>query len=384
MASLQFFARQEAPIRLNARFECAPGELLALVGPSGAGKTSVLRVIAGLLCPSEGQVSFGDDHWLDTRRSINLSPQRRRVGLVFQNYALFPHMSALDNVAAAAQSCGHPRAHADKLAAEWLERMSLAGFVDRRPAQLSGGQQQRVALARALAREPQVLLLDEPFSAVDQVTRQQLQRELVRLCRQLNIPIVLVTHDLAEAATLADQLVILDRGESLQQGAPARVLRSPRNARVADLVGLPNHFAGTFERRDDSPGHARLWWGAPGQGEALQVIDKGRIDDQQRVTWVVATGHLSVEPAGTIGVNCIAATLDEVFQQGDSTICMVRPSRIPDTLVRVALSARQARSLGLDAGAAITLNLEPEGIHVMPLRDQAQPVLRTGVKTNGK
>lgn len=382
MSILRFFARQESPIRLNAQFECAPGELLALVGPSGAGKTSVLRVIAGLLIPQEGHVSFGDDIWQDSSRSLNLSPQQRRVGLVFQNYALFPHMSAIDNVAVAAQSRGHSRAQAHERAAGWLERMSLAGLFDRRPAQLSGGQQQRVALARALAREPQVLLLDEPFSAVDQVTRQQLQRELVRLRRQLNIPIVLVTHDLAEAATLADQLVILDRGESLQQGAPARVLRSPRNARVADLVGLPNHFSGTFERRVETPGKARLWWGAPGRGEALEVIDKGRIDDLQRVTWVVATGHLSIESAGTTGVNCIAATLDDVFQQGDSTICMVRPDRIPDTLVRVALSARQARGLGLEAGAAVALSLEPEGIHVMPLREQIPPAPAQGVKTN--
>ena len=204
---------QSAPIPLAADIVCDSGELLALVGPSGSGKSTILRCLAGLHRPTAGSVRCGDAIWFDAGRGIDVRPQRRRVGFVFQHYALFPHLSAQDNVSIALQHLP-PGERAEK-ARQWLARTRLDGLEARRPAELSGGQQQRVAIARALAREPQLLLLDEPFSAVDQVTRRKLLRQLIALRRSLAIPIVLVTHDLEEAALLADTMTVLHHGHTL-------------------------------------------------------------------------------------------------------------------------------------------------------------------------
>ena len=227
---------QAGPIPFAAELTCAPGEMLAIVGPSGAGKTTLLRAIAGLYRPAAGQISCGGETWLDTAAGIDVPPHRRRVGLVFQSYALFPHMSALANVAAAMGR--HPRGERAARARALLARVHLEGFEDRRPAALSGGQQQRVAVARALAREPAVLLLDEPFSAVDRRTRRQMHADLASLRQTLAIPILLVTHDLDEAGALADRLCVLDRGETLQTGPPAEVKSAPSSPRVRDALDL--------------------------------------------------------------------------------------------------------------------------------------------------
>jgi len=213
-------------------------ELLAMVGPSGAGKSTTLRIIAGLYRPSEGTVTCNGSTWLDTKRGIDLPPHQRRVGLVFQNYALFPHMTALGNVAAA---MGHrPASERVSRAHELLALVHLENLEQRRPADLSGGQQQRVAVARALAREPAVLLLDEPFSAVDRRTRRKLHIELAELRKAVRIPIVLVTHDIDEAAGLADRMCVIDRGETLQTARPADLLVAPASARVASALDLPD------------------------------------------------------------------------------------------------------------------------------------------------
>ena len=235
MSGLSVRLEQRAPIPLDAGLEVAAGELLALVGPSGSGKTTVLRCIAGLHRPAAGHVRCGDAAWFDAAAGIDLPPQARSVGLVFQNYALFPHLSALENVATA---LGHlPREARGARASALLDRVHLAGLEARRPAELSGGQQQRVAVARALAREPKVLLLDEPFSAVDQVTRRKLQRELAELRRGLAIPMILVTHDLEEAAMLADRLALLHHGclQALRGPASGREHHRACNGRRVNL-----------------------------------------------------------------------------------------------------------------------------------------------------
>ncbi|MGU9978499.1 ABC transporter ATP-binding protein [Phreatobacter sp. HK31-P] len=228
--------RQVAPIPLSVSLSCAAGEMLALVGPSGSGKTTVLRAIAGLYHPEAGRVLCGGGTWLDTAKGIALPPHRRRAGLVFQHYALFPHMTALANVAAA---MGHrPARERPDEARRLLTLVHLDGLEQRYPAELSGGQQQRVALARALAREPQVLLLDEPFSAVDRRVRRELHAELAAIRAAIRVPIVLVTHDLAEATGLADRLAVIDRGEILQVGVPREVVARPASARVAEALDL--------------------------------------------------------------------------------------------------------------------------------------------------
>ena len=190
---------QQRPMPLHGRIEAAPGELLALVGPSGAGKTSMLRVAAGLMKPQQGLVQVGGQTWCriggDGAQPLWQPPQQRHVGLVFQHYALMPHLSAAGNVALSLLH--RPRAEREREAARWLAHVGLTGeLMHRRPAQLSGGQQQRVAVARALARAPMLLLLDEPFSAVDMMARQGLYRLIAELRRELAVPMVLVTHDL--------------------------------------------------------------------------------------------------------------------------------------------------------------------------------------------
>ena len=229
---------QSGPIPLDVRFSCAPGQLLALVGPSGAGKTTILRAIAGLMRPREGHIACGGEVWLDTTKGLAEPPHRRRVGLVFQGYALFPHMNAIANVAAA---LGHlPLGQRRGRAGALLASVHLEGLEKRWPAELSGGQQQRVALARALAREPAVLLLDEPFSAVDRRTRRALHDEIAALRSSLHIPMVLVTHDLGEVAALADGVCVLDGGTILQSGPPRAVMDAPLSAAVREALDLPD------------------------------------------------------------------------------------------------------------------------------------------------
>jgi molybdate transport system ATP-binding protein len=222
-------------LRLDVQVAVEPGECLALAGPSGAGKTSVLRVAAGLLRPERGLVQANGEAWLDTARGIDVPPERRRCAYVFQDYALFPHLSAWRNVAYPLR--GLPRSERRRRALELLERFGLAERAEARPHTLSGGERQRVALARALARRPHVLLLDEPLSALDASTRAGAARELAGVLRESDAPALLVTHDFAEAAQLGDRVGIIDSGRVVQEGTPSELAAAPRSAFVADFTG---------------------------------------------------------------------------------------------------------------------------------------------------
>ncbi len=202
-------------------------ETVALVGPSGAGKSTVLRAIAGLHRPSRGSVRLGDETWLDTERGIDLPPDQRSVGLVFQEYALFPHLSVRKNV----EFGGRDRVD------ELLDRFRIAQLADERPGSISGGERQRVALARALARDPQVLLLDEPLSALDAHTKSRVRAELHELLGACGLPTILVTHDFEDAAALADRVGVLSAGRLVQVAAPADLVASPADPFVAGLTG---------------------------------------------------------------------------------------------------------------------------------------------------
>ncbi len=388
MTGLQVQLRSASPIRLEAEFDCAAGELVALVGPSGSGKTSMLRAIAGLWTPPDvqGLIQVAGQAWLDTAVGVQLSPQERRAGLVFQHYALFPHMTAQANVALAAGP-GWTLEDVQSL----LQRLGLAGLSQRRPMQLSGGQQQRVALARALVRVmprpaagsrasvpetvPGVLLLDEPFSAVDAPTRQTLYRELAVLRQKVSVPMVLVTHDLAEARRLADRVVIVDAGQTLQTGEPARVFASPRNARVAELVGIQNHFEGRFFK--DQAGWGRLRWtdaaGTDG-GVDLSVFDKNKIDDGTRVTWVLNGEQVDVladtgaSSAAEPGYTRLRCQLLEVLSLGEVSLCTLRPEALPSQTITLNLTSRLLRRLDVLAGGWVQLLIAPGALHIMPVR----------------
>ncbi len=407
--------RCNTPVPLQAEFDCAPGELVALVGPSGSGKTTLLRAIAGLFnSPSlqgsvtlqrTGGLTAENTVWFDSAQRINLVPQQRRVGLVFQQYALFPHLSARDNIAVCAQDTwtwGQKYVQSMAL----LERMGMADLALRLPHQLSGGQQQRVALARALVRLlplhhsanvtgatpplanttnamalPGVLLLDEPFSAVDAPMRQVLYRALAQLHASMQLPIVLVTHDLAEARRLADRVVIVDAGTTLQSGPPERVLRSPRNARVAQLVGIHNHFAGVFDSvsapSSDAPlrpqNYGQLQWGT----HVLQVGDKGKIDAGTQVTWVLAGDAVQIlqtQPAVTSMAtdpadNYLSCELTEMLPLGEICVCKLAVTGVPaDDTITLNLSTAVLRGFGASVGSTLVLHIPSEAVHIMPVR----------------
>ncbi len=220
---------------LDVALEVPAGACLALAGPSGAGKTSVLRVVAGLVHPERGRVACGEEVWLDTERRIDLAPERRRCGYVFQDLALFGHLRVWHNVAYPLR--GLDRAQRRRRALALLERFGIAHLADERPQTLSGGERQRVAVARALARRPAALLLDEPLSALDPRTRAAAGRELAGVLAETGVPALLVTHDFTEAALLGDRVGVLDGGRVVQRGTAAELAASPASAFVADFTG---------------------------------------------------------------------------------------------------------------------------------------------------
>jgi molybdate transport system ATP-binding protein len=233
---------ERARFRLDLDLTVAAGEVVALLGPNGAGKTTALRALAGLAALTTGHID------LDGAPLHTLATEDRPIGMVFQDYLLFPHLSALDNVAFGPRCHGAGKFDARKTAAAWLRRVGLSEHSGAKPRQLSGGQAQRVALARALAAGPRLLLLDEPLAALDAHTRLQVRSELRRHLTEFDGATVVVTHDPLEAMVLADRLVVIESGAIVQQGTPAEVARRPRTDYVARLVGLNLH-RGTADGR---------------------------------------------------------------------------------------------------------------------------------------
>ena len=224
----------------NVTLDIAPGEFFAMLGPSGSGKTTCLRLIAGFEQPTSGHIEiFGET-------AEGLPPYKRNVNTVFQDYALFPHMTVGQNVAYGLMIKGVGRAERENKAVQALAMVKLKGYEARRPSQLSGGQRQRVALARALVNEPKVLLLDEPLGALDLKLREQMQEELKVLQKQLGITFVFVTHDQGEALSMADRVAIFNEGKIVQAGSPTEVYERPRSRFVADFVGSSNVMSPEF------------------------------------------------------------------------------------------------------------------------------------------
>jgi len=264
---------------LDAAITAASGETVALMGPSGAGKSSVLAVISGLVTASDGRVSIHGE--VVSSPTVQLSPQRRGVVLLEQDPHLFPHLSARDNVAfgmRVSSDGGRAAARVERRArAEWwLERVGLAGRGHRRPAELSGGQQQRVALARALATEPRVLLLDEPFTALDPATRADIRAMLAARLPDTGVTTVMVTHDVVDAAALAARLIVLEHGRVTQEGPVRDVLASPASEFVATLAGV-NRVPGRISAGLWRAGGLRLPATGFADGDAVALIPLGAV-----------------------------------------------------------------------------------------------------------
>ena len=320
------------------------GEFFTLLGPSGCGKTTLLRCIAGFEEVSEGAIRLkGTD-------IAPLPPHKRPVNTVFQQYALFPHMTVLQNVAFGLARRGWSAMDAEGRAKEVLELVQLRKFADRRPGQLSGGQQQRVALARALAPSPEVLLLDEPLSALDLKLRQAVRVELKQIQRETGIAFVFVTHDQEEALTMSDRIAVMSEGHVQQIGTPREIYEAPQNRFVADFIGETNLLDVAVQTVADGLADVRL----PGGGVLRCAAAKGA---------VTGTGHLSVRPE-RIGVaapgdgDLIATVRDHVYLGTDIQLHVVLPDGAP-LLVRMQNAGADAipakgSTLGLriEAGAA--------------------------------
>ena len=266
--------------------DVAAGEMLALLGPSGCGKTTTLRLIAGFEAPDGGHITIAG------RDVTNLPPNRRALGMVFQNYSLFPHMTVGENVAFGLRMRGVARAQRSRAARTMLEMVRLGGFEDRQVHQLSGGQQQRIALARALATEPAVLLLDEPLGALDKSLRERMQFELRAIQGKLGITTILVTHDQEEALTMSDRIAVMAHGAVLQVGPPTEVYDRPRTRFVSEFLGTANVFTGTVALgAGDAAARLELQPGALGP-----LQHDGSLRDGERVTFAVRPERLRMGP----------------------------------------------------------------------------------------
>jgi ABC-type sulfate/molybdate transport systems ATPase subunit len=313
---------------------------VALVGPSGAGKTSVLRAVTGLVRPASGRIALDGDVWFDAGARIFRKPDERRVGLVFQEYALFPHMTVWRNVAYG----GHERVD------EFLERFRISHLANARPDQLSGGERQRVALARALARDPGVLLLDEPLAALDAHTKAAVRGELQELLREFGLPTLLVTHDYEDAASLADQVGVIIDGRLRQLGPPQELVASPADGFVASFTGA-NVLHGTASHRDGELTRIVLE-----SGEVIYSTDEGRGPVGVVVyPWEVAVAHVhQVDSA----MNVIEGEIRSVVQVGNRVRVKIGP-------VTAEVSEPSADKLGLRLGGRAIATFKATGTRLV-------------------
>jgi ABC-type Fe3+/spermidine/putrescine transport system ATPase subunit len=317
------------PVLRDCDLDVMKGEVMTLLGPSGCGKTTLLRTVAGFVVPDAGSVAIGD-------RDVTLTPPNRRpVGMVFQHYALFPHMTVFGNVAYGLRVRRLGGAETERRARAALELVELSGLADRWPLQLSGGQQQRVALARVLVLEPEVLLLDEPFGALDAKLRQSMQVDLRRLVRRVGITTIFVTHDQDEALTLSDRIAVMRGGVFEQVGTPLEIYDRPASAYVADFVGSSNLFTG-----EAAGGRVLI-----GPGSWV------RTDRTGPVTVVVRPEHLAVRQGESPGW---PGTLSFVRHAGATTEYQVDVGR-PGPLRVLAMRASGTSTLAIGDRVVVEL-----------------------------
>ncbi|HMK80055.1 MAG TPA: ABC transporter ATP-binding protein [Xanthobacteraceae bacterium] len=316
--------RQTAVVR-DVDLTIEEGEFVVLLGPSGCGKTTTLRMIAGLTEPTLGAIRIGAT---DVTR---LPPRARNLGMVFQDYALFPNMTVAENIGFGLAERRVARAETHQRVSEMLALIRLEGFGARYPAQLSGGQQQRVALARALAYRPRVLLMDEPLGALDQKLREEMQRELIRIQRDLRITTVFVTHDQQEAMALADRIVVMNHGRIEQSGTPRALYRDPATLFIATFIGRSNQLAGTAEAAGRDRVTVRLAGGA-----VIEAANKDHATSGARVVCVVRPEHVALGIAPLAGRNAIVAKLQRRNFRGDSVDLILADRAGQELLVQVA------------------------------------------------
>ena len=332
-----------------------PPRVLILFGPSGSGKTTLLRCLAGLEWPEEGRIQFGSTTWVDTASNIRLSPQARRIGYMPQEYALFPTHTVAGNIDYGLNDV--PTEARRERVRELIDLLQLQGLEQSKPAQLSGGQQQRVALARAIARRPQLLLLDEPLSALDALTRAKLCSELRTLLKQLAIPAVVVTHDWAEALTLGDIIAVMSAGQVLQVGSPQEVFSRPVNAEVAQIVGIETVVQGQVVANDDGlatllvNGTRLKGLGTDVSGSAIYVC--------------IRAEDVLLEQAGsgvTSARNHLSGLVTEILPQG----VLVKVTVDCGFPLRAVITRGAREELGLETGSVVVAAIKAGAVHLVP------------------
>jgi molybdate transport system ATP-binding protein len=331
-------------------------EVTVLFGPSGAGKSLTLQMIAGLTAPDTGVIELNGRTLYDRARRINMPSRLRRVGYVFQNYALFPHLSVADNIGYGLQR--FTASERKRRVTEALEVVQLSGLAARKPHQLSGGQQQRVALARALATEPEILLLDEPFAALDAPIRAELRWEFLALRRRLGVPAIFVTHDLEEAALLADRMAVLIDGHLHQIGPPRDVLTRPWDRQVAELVQARNILRGTLVKRDGI-------WASTAIG--MLRVGQTELEDGCAVDVIVRPDTIRIvredRPVERLRDDTMLdGVTSQIVDYGTRTIVHVD---IRGVTLEISLSSTSTRRLELLSGQPIRLAIPPGDVHVV-------------------
>jgi ABC-type sugar transport system ATPase subunit len=345
--------------------EIAHGEFTVFVGPSGCGKSTLLRLICGLEPASEGEIVIG------TRSMRGVSPSKRGVAMVFQSYALYPHMTVADNMAFSLRMASVPRRDRDAQVRRAAEILQLEELLDRRPKELSGGQRQRVAIGRAIVREPEVFLFDEPLSNLDAELRVQMRLELAKLHRTLGATMVFVTHDQTEAMTLADRIVVMREGYIEQIGSPLELYSAPRNRFVAGFIGSPkmNFLRARVAGRDGKA----LRINVPGMNpeELVLMADETPVQPGDEVTLGVRPEHLL---AGAAGPPSLEARVEFVEQLGG-----VSYLHAPDHPAGALVVKQDGSPSGLSSDRALRIGLRPELCHLFTTDDQAIPVGRAPV-----
>lgn len=335
-------------------FEVEEGEFIAIMGPSGCGKTTTLRLIAGLETPTGGEIHLRD------RLMNDVSPWERDTPMVWQNLALFPFMSVFRNVEFGLKMKGVEKAERHRNVMQWLERMGLDAYADHTIDQLSGGQRQRVALARALITEPEILLLDEPLSALDAHLVIRMQSELTRLHRELGITFFYVTHSQSEAFALADRVIIMNDGKVVQIGTPKEIYRAPSNRFVAGFVGTNNIIAGTVSRRSgdvvvlDTP-----------IGEIRAVAPPtGGVREGQAVDLVISADRVIVNQAREDGHNQLSASLVSEEFVGSLVTLYLQVEGTEE--FRVQIQQRELAGIDLADNARLNVTWSPEDVLILP------------------
>jgi molybdate transport system ATP-binding protein len=344
---------------LDASFSACQ-ELLVVFGPSGAGKTTILRSLAGLVTPNEGRILLNDRMLFDSSQGVNLPPQARRIGYVPQQYGLFPHMTIAENIAYGLP--GDERSQRAQQLRKWIDLMRLADQADRKPTEVSGGQQQRAALARAMASGPELLLMDEPLAALDEELRTHLREEIRNLSRTFKLPILIVTHDPLEAYSLADHMVVIDRGRLIQDGSREQVFRKPATPALGRLLGMSNIYDARLLASSSET--TTIEWRVSeivlpsGTNAAPGLVKIGIRPDE------IELGQSQAAEAGTFGLH---GRLLEVMPTGyDQLLSFILAGAVGDQRMEVRMARGVSREPQLQAGRDYRLLVRPESIHVFP------------------